>query len=108
MDMEFVGHPHCGLDDATNIAHLLIRMIKDGAAIDINERITLRYKLDPPTHTNENTANTSNKSSWPVKPLYTDGQTRTYSQALRDKQRAADTMSSLKADLQRHHIQASS
>jgi len=64
LGMEFEGHPHSGLDDATNIAHLLIRMIKDGAAIDINERIQLRHKLDPPTTTadnDENQANSSNK-----------------------------------------------
>lgn len=53
LGMEFVGHPHCGLDDATNIAHLLIRMITDGASVDINERIQLRYKLDPPPKDDE-------------------------------------------------------
>lgn len=64
LGMEFVGHPHCGLDDATNIAHLLIRMIKDGASVDINERIQLRYKLDPPPKNDENTSNSSNEVSF--------------------------------------------
>jgi len=88
LGMEFVGHPHCGLDDATNIAHLLIRMIQDGASIDVNEKIQLRYKLDQ--HNNENTANSSNQ------------------QAVTDKQRAAEVMANLKAEMKRHHIQADS
>lgn len=62
LGMEFEGHPHCGLDDATNIAHLLIRMIKDGASVDINERILLRNKHSSP-HNDENTSNTSNQVS---------------------------------------------
>lgn len=60
LGMEFEGHPHCGLDDATNIAYLLIRMIKDGAGVDINERIQLRYKLDPRSN-DENASNSTNQ-----------------------------------------------
>ncbi|XP_039283068.1 probable tubulin polyglutamylase ttll-15 [Nilaparvata lugens] len=37
--VEFDGRLHCGLDDARNIANLLIHMIKDGVSIDINENI---------------------------------------------------------------------
>nr|AGH30335.1 Eri-1-2 [Nilaparvata lugens] len=37
--VEFDGRLHCGLDDARNIANLLIHMIKDGVRIDINENI---------------------------------------------------------------------
>ncbi|XP_054272880.1 3'-5' exoribonuclease 1-like isoform X2 [Macrosteles quadrilineatus] len=89
LGMEFEGHPHCGLDDATNIAHLLIRMIQDGASIDINERIQLRHKLTPKSNV-ENQANSSNKPAWPVKPLHNNAYSRTYSQALKDKQAAAE------------------
>lgn len=60
LGMEFEGHPHCGLDDATNIANLLIRMIKDGAAVDINERIDLRYKIDRCTN-DENVSKSCNQ-----------------------------------------------
>lgn len=40
LEMPFVGRPHCGLDDAKNIARILLKMIYDGANIQINERLT--------------------------------------------------------------------
>ncbi|XP_054281128.1 3'-5' exoribonuclease 1-like [Macrosteles quadrilineatus] len=89
LGMEFEGHPHCGLDDATNIAHILIRMIQDGASVDINERIQLRHKLTPKSNV-ENQASSSNKPAWPVRPVHNNAYSRTYSQAFKDKQAAAE------------------
>lgn len=37
--MDFQGRPHCGIDDATNIARVLVRVICDGAVLLPNERI---------------------------------------------------------------------
>lgn len=65
LGMTFEGRAHSGLDDAKNIAQLLLRMIKDGADINVNERIsaTSMKKLSnpPPVPNDENEANTSNK-----------------------------------------------
>lgn len=41
LELSFEGRPHCGLDDARNIARVLIRMMYDGASIQVNERIHL-------------------------------------------------------------------
>lgn len=41
LELSFEGRPHSGLDDARNIARVLIRMIYDGASIQVNERIHL-------------------------------------------------------------------
>nr|CAD7591755.1 unnamed protein product [Timema genevievae] len=41
IEMIFEGRPHCGLDDARNIARILLHMVKDGASIQYNERIHL-------------------------------------------------------------------
>lgn len=41
LELDFEGRPHCGLDDARNIARVLLRMICDGASIQVNERIHL-------------------------------------------------------------------
>lgn len=41
LELNFEGRPHCGLDDARNIARVLIRMMNDGASIQVNERIHL-------------------------------------------------------------------
>lgn len=41
LELDFEGRPHCGLDDAQNIARVLLRMICDGASIQVNERIHL-------------------------------------------------------------------
>ncbi|CAH0385065.1 unnamed protein product [Bemisia tabaci] len=37
--LDFEGRPHCGLDDAVNIARIFIQMIKDGAPLRYNEAI---------------------------------------------------------------------
>jgi len=47
LDMEFEGNPHSGLDDATNIARVVSRMIMDGAILKVNEKL----ELQPPTET---------------------------------------------------------
>jgi inhibitor of KinA sporulation pathway (predicted exonuclease) len=39
LELDFEGRPHCGLDDARNIARVLLQMIRDGASIQVNERI---------------------------------------------------------------------
>ena len=38
--MEFEGQPHSGLDDAKNIARIVVRLLKDKAVIRINEKIS--------------------------------------------------------------------
>lgn len=37
--LEFEGKPHSGLDDTYNIARIVLRMLKDGAPLKINEHI---------------------------------------------------------------------
>nr|CAB3243447.1 3'-5' exoribonuclease 1-like [Phallusia mammillata] len=37
--LEFEGRPHCGLDDATNIAKIVLRLLEDGAEFQVNERL---------------------------------------------------------------------
>lgn len=44
LELEFEGRPHCGLDDATNIARVLMRLMNDGASIQVNERIHLNRR----------------------------------------------------------------
>ncbi|XP_071448371.1 3'-5' exoribonuclease 1-like [Hetaerina americana] len=39
LDMTFEGRPHCGLDDAKNIARILLQLAADGAPLLPNERI---------------------------------------------------------------------
>jgi 3'-5' exoribonuclease 1 len=39
LELDFEGRPHCGLDDARNIARVLLHMMSDGASIQVNERI---------------------------------------------------------------------
>lgn len=41
LDMEFEGNPHSGLDDATNIARVVSRMVMDGAILKVNEKLDL-------------------------------------------------------------------
>lgn len=38
LDMDFEGQPHCGLDDAKNIARIVVRLLKDNAVIRVNEK----------------------------------------------------------------------
>ena len=37
LGMKFEGRPHCGLDDAKNIANIAVRLLKDGCVMRINE-----------------------------------------------------------------------
>ncbi|KAG8229580.1 hypothetical protein J437_LFUL010172 [Ladona fulva] len=39
LDLKFEGRPHCGLDDAKNIARILLQLAEDGAPLLPNERI---------------------------------------------------------------------
>lgn len=39
LDLQFQGSPHCGLDDATNIARVAKCLLRDGAALRVNERL---------------------------------------------------------------------
>lgn len=39
LGMDFEGHPHCGLDDAKNIARIVVRLLKDQAVIRVNEKV---------------------------------------------------------------------
>ncbi|NXV59353.1 ERI1 exoribonuclease, partial [Molothrus ater] len=39
LGMSYDGRPHSGLDDSKNIARIAIRMLQDGCALRVNERI---------------------------------------------------------------------
>lgn len=43
LGMEFEGRPHCGLDDARNIARILLVLIEENAPLHINERLLLKH-----------------------------------------------------------------
>jgi len=47
LDMEFEGNPHSGLDDATNIARVVSRMVMDGAILKVNEKLELQPLVEP-------------------------------------------------------------
>ncbi|XP_063231148.1 3'-5' exoribonuclease 1-like [Bacillus rossius redtenbacheri] len=47
LQMDFEGRQHCGLDDARNIARILLRLVTDGASIQYNERIHLPSSSKP-------------------------------------------------------------
>jgi len=47
LDMEFEGNPHSGLDDATNIARVVSRMVLDGAVLKVNEKLELQPSTEP-------------------------------------------------------------
>lgn len=42
LGLEFEGRPHCGLDDARNIARILLVLMDEHAPLHINERLTLK------------------------------------------------------------------
>lgn len=46
LGMEFEGRPHCGRDDARNIARIAIRMLIDGVELRVNERLLRRDRAD--------------------------------------------------------------
>ena len=39
LGMKFEGRPHCGMDDARNIARILRKMVQDGCEIKFNESL---------------------------------------------------------------------
>ena len=41
LGLKFEGRPHCGIDDARNIARITQMLLKDGANLRVNERIHL-------------------------------------------------------------------
>ena len=43
--LEFEGQPHSGLDDAKNIARVLLRLIADRAFVRVNEKIIIKVML---------------------------------------------------------------
>ena len=43
--LEFEGQPHSGLDDAKNIARVLLRLIADRAFVRVNEKIIIKVIL---------------------------------------------------------------
>lgn len=49
LDLEFEGSPHSGLDDATNIARVATRIIKDGGQLRVNERLEENLENVSPT-----------------------------------------------------------
>ncbi|XP_064077564.1 3'-5' exoribonuclease 1-like [Macrobrachium nipponense] len=42
LGMTFIGQPHCGLDDARNIARVTIKLHEDGANMRVNEQINFK------------------------------------------------------------------
>lgn len=42
LGMEFDGRPHCGLDDARNIARILLVLMEEHSPLHINERLSLK------------------------------------------------------------------
>ncbi|EEB15175.1 3' histone mRNA exonuclease, putative [Pediculus humanus corporis] len=70
LNMEFIGRPHCGLDDAKNIARILLKMIYDGSNIQINERLASVRRVninkninDDDTEDSRTTLNDGDKSN---------------------------------------------
>lgn len=45
LGMSFEGRPHSGIDDARNIARILVKMIKDGADPTVNDDIAHQRRL---------------------------------------------------------------
>lgn len=45
MKLEFEGRPHCGFDDAYNIARLAIEMMRNGCIFDFLVNISLHSKV---------------------------------------------------------------
>ena len=39
--LEFEGSPHSGVDDARNIARILVRLLSDRAFVRVNEKIVI-------------------------------------------------------------------
>ncbi|CAF0741569.1 unnamed protein product [Brachionus calyciflorus] len=60
-EYEFEGNQHCGLDDAKNIARILIRLAKDGCEININDHLKKCLSTARLTD-NDNSINESDES----------------------------------------------
>ena len=43
LGLEFEGRPHCGLDDAQNIARILLVLMEENAPLHVNERLLLKH-----------------------------------------------------------------
>jgi len=43
LGLEFEGNPHSGVDDARNIARILIRLLSDRAFVRVNEKIMINH-----------------------------------------------------------------
>ena len=41
--LKFEGNPHSGVDDARNIARILIRLLSDRAFVRVNEKIMINH-----------------------------------------------------------------
>lgn len=47
LNLEFEGQQHCGLDDAKNIARILIKLMDDGCPVKLNEKLkNCRTKIE--------------------------------------------------------------
>lgn len=44
LGMRFEGKPHCGRDDAYNIARIAMRLLRDGANMRLNEEISTKER----------------------------------------------------------------
>lgn len=41
--MTFEGSPHSGIDDSVNIARIAIKMLNDGCALSLNEKLVVKH-----------------------------------------------------------------
>ncbi|MFT7815330.1 3'-5' exoribonuclease 1 [Arapaima gigas] len=49
LGLQYEGRPHCGLDDARNIARIALRMLQDGCQLRVNERMHAGQLLSVPS-----------------------------------------------------------
>ncbi|KAF2360666.1 Exonuclease RNase T/DNA polymerase III [Trinorchestia longiramus] len=61
LGMEFEGRPHCGLDDARNIAVIAEALLRDGASPRVNETIAHLPHCAPPSLKGSSVANVTLK-----------------------------------------------
>nr|CAD7399242.1 unnamed protein product [Timema cristinae] len=84
IEMIFEGRPHCGLDDARNIARVLLRMVKDGASIQYNERIHLTSRDVKNTQNANRICHNCDSPERTVMPILSADQNRTATQVRRE------------------------
>nr|CAD7256448.1 unnamed protein product [Timema shepardi] len=84
IEMIFEGRPHCGLDDARNIARILLRMVKDGASIQYNERIHLTSRDVKNTQNANRICHNCDSPERTVMPILSADQNRTATQVRRE------------------------